>query len=88
MIVINSTAVNVSWVPPNGSYCIDNYIVAVDNGTTKNFSTNFTNIIINELEQGIIYNFSVRAIDLMGRKGTISETVSLMMNGMKIEIIL
>ena len=81
MIAIGSSTVDMSWTPPSNSSCIDHYIVRVENGL--NFTTNLTSVVIDELEEGITYSFSVRAVDLMGREGTISEAVLLTMDGME-----
>ena len=82
-MAIEYDTVILSWsLPLNGSYCIDYYTVLVDNGTTiRNITTDSTSIIINELEQGLNYSFSVRAVDLIGREGTISETVLTALDG-------
>ena len=54
----------------------------------RNYTTSdSTSIVVDELEQGLNYFFSVRAVDLIGREGTISETVTLTMDGMWIIIL-
>ena len=82
-MAIEYDTVNMSWSSPySGSYCIDYYTVMIDNGTTtQNITTDSTSIIINELEQGLIYSYGVKAVDVGGREGTISETVILTMEG-------
>ena len=88
-MAITSDAVNISWSLPSNSSCIDYYTVRVENGSMiRNLTTDSTSIIINESEKGITYSFSVRAVDLIGRKGTVSETVTLTIDGtlLRIEI--
>ena len=89
VVAIGSDKVNISWdSPSNNNQCIGNYTVTVNNGSTlRNISTNnlATSIIIDELGKGITYSFYVREVDLIGKERTISETVSLTMDGMRIE---
>ena len=89
MFAINSTAVNISWLLPANGSCIDYYSVRVENGSMiRNLTTDSTSIIVivDELGRGINYAFSVRAVDLGGTEGIISERVALTMDGMKIEL--
>ena len=86
MAAINSTAVNISWSTPSNSSCIDHYTVRVENGSMiRNLTTDSTSIIIDGLGQGMIYSFSVRGVDIGGKEGTVSGTVTLTMDGMRIE---
>ena len=89
VMAITSDAVNISWSLPSNSSCIDYYTVRVENGSMmRNLTTDATSIIIDELGKGVTYSFSVRGVDVGGRKGTISETVTLTMDGIGREIIL
>ena len=83
VVAIDSTTVDMTWSSVSNGSCIDNYTVRVINEiTTRNFTTNSTSLIVDGLEQGLNYSFSVRAVDLMGREGTTSETVTLTLDGM------
>ena len=83
MAVSNSTAVNISWFTPSNGSCIDHYTASVNGSTVRNLTTESNSIVVDELEQGRSYSFSVRAVDLIGRKGAVSETITLTMDGME-----
>ena len=85
VMAIDTDTVNLSWsLDVNSSYCIDhhNATVSVDGNTVQNPITNLTSTVITGLEHGLDYSFSVRAVDYAGREGTISESVTITMNGM------
>ena len=66
------------------SNCIDYYTVTVSNGSSvvvQTHTTNLTSILINELQQGMNYSFTVKAVDVIGREGNTSEYVTLLMHG-------
>ena len=66
------------------SNCIDYYTVTVSNGSSvvvQTHATNLTSILINGLQQGMNYSFTVKAIDVIGREGNASEYVTLLLGG-------
>ena len=66
------------------SNCIDYYTVTVSNGSSvvvQTHTTNLTSILINGLQQGTNYSFTVKAVDGIGREGNTSEYVTLLLDG-------
>ena len=72
-----------TWSTSN-SLCIDYYTVTLSNGSSvvvQTHTTNLTSILINGLQQGMNYSFTVKAVDGIGRKGNTSEYLTLFMDG-------
>ena len=89
MIGISTDTVNVSWsTPTNGNSCINHYTVTIiSNGTSMYVVANTTHLIIDGLMQGSIYCFTVQAVDSIGRVGNTSESVTLLLDGKPVFII-
>ena len=66
------------------SNCIDYYTVTVSNGSSvvvQTHTTNLYSILINGLQHGMNYIFTVKAVDDIGREGNTSEYVTLLLDG-------
>ena len=81
VVAVGVDSVNMTWSTSN---CIDYYTVSVSNGSgvvVQTHTTNLTSILINGLQQGMNYSFTVKAVDVIGREGNTSEYVTLLLDG-------
>ena len=80
-VAVGVDSVNMTWSTSN---CIDYYTVTVSNGSSvvvQTLTTNLTSILINGLQQGMNYSFTVKAVVSIGREGNTSEYVTLLLDG-------
>ena len=89
VIGISTDTVNVSWsTPTNGNSCINHYTVTIiSNGTSMYKVAKTTHLIIDGLIQGSTYSYTVQAVDYGGRVGDTSESVTLLLDGKPVFII-
>ena len=81
VVAVGVDSVDMTWSTSN---CIDYYTVTVSNGSSvvvQTHTTNLTSILINGLQQGMNYSFTVKAVDGIGREGSTSEYVTLLLDG-------
>ena len=81
VVAVGVDSVNMTWSTSN---CIDYYTVTVSNDSSvvvQTHTTNLTSILINGLQQGMNYSFTVKAVDVIGREGNASEYVTLLLDG-------
>ena len=91
MTVISSDTVNVSWtIPSNDNSCITHYTITVTSNDTDTVYTGVvtTSYMITGLNQGVAYSFTVHAIDYGGRVGDTSESVTVLLDGIIIALVL
>ena len=91
MTVISSDTVNVSWtIPSNDNSCITHYTITVTSNDTDTVYTGVvtTSLLIPGLNQRVNYSFTVHAIDYGGRVGDTSESVTVLLDGIIIALVL